>query len=338
MKLRNVFFLLIGIGLLAFVISRADIADVGAHLGRIGVAGIAVVLSLSLLVVLCDTSSWAMALPSVRIEGRWLYRLLRVRIAGEAFNAILPAGSLGGEPVKAVILKRQHGIDFRESGASLVIAKTVFLLALIAFAIVGFWLMARSGVLPRPYALAGGTGIAVLCAAVAGFLWVQRRRMTSRVTDWLNRHPRIAGRLEKALVHLEDVDDRFHAFYHRRPGRFAAALGLALGGWLFGMAELYSIMYFLGSPITLGEAWMMESVLQLVRAGTFFIPSSLGASEVGFVVLVGMLAGQPPVGLAAAAVRRGRELVWIAGGLAMSWRFAVTPAQAAAETGRPTGN
>ena len=100
---------------------------------------------------------------------------------------------------------------------------------------------------------------------------------------------------------------------------------------MLGAVELYVILGFLGRPITFGEAWLIESVLQLLRAGRFFIPANLGASEVRFVVMVGALTGQPSLGLAAAVVRRSREVLWISLGLLLGWRLSFTPAAAAAE-------
>ncbi|MCH7942845.1 MAG: hypothetical protein IIB67_06405, partial [Proteobacteria bacterium] len=55
----------------------------------------------------------------------------------------------------------------------------------------------------------------------------------------------------------------------------------------------------------------------------------------GFVVLVGALTGQPSLGLAAALVRRARELLWIIVGVALGWRFSFTPAVVAAELVEP---
>ena len=63
--------------------------------------------------------------------------------------------------------------------------------------------------------------------------------------------------------------------------------------------------------------------------------ANLGASEVGFVVLVGALTGQPALGLAAALMRRARELLWIVAGVALGWRLSFTPAVVAAELAEP---
>ena len=61
----------------------------------------------------------------------------------------------------------------------------------------------------------------------------------------------------------------------------------------------------------------------LVRTVLFMLPSSIGTQEVTFVVVVGALTGSPSAAVALALVRRARELVWIALGLAAGARFAV---------------
>ncbi len=55
----------------------------------------------------------------------------------------------------------------------------------------------------------------------------------------------------------------------------------------------------------------VTTAVQLVRAGTFFIPVRFGANEIGLVLIVETLVGLPSLGLAAALIRRGRELLWI---------------------------
>ncbi|MFQ6018153.1 MAG: flippase-like domain-containing protein [Kiloniellaceae bacterium] len=323
-RLLRVVTLAPGLGLLGFVASRIDLAEVGRGVLELGISGAFVVVAVYFLVFLVDTASWRLMLPSVPLNLAWLYRMWKVRMVGEAFNLVVPAGSMGGEPVKAVLLKRTFGIDYREAGASLVMAKTVNLLALLVFAGIGFVLMLRAEALAESYRLVAGIGLAALSSAVLGFFAVQRWGAASRLGRLLARRP--AGRLARGLEHVRAIDDRFHEFYVRRPGRFAAASALGMVGWLLGAGELYLIMVFLGQPVSLAEAWLIETVAQLVRAGAFFIPAGLGATEAALVVIYGALTGQPALGLVVAVIRRARELLWIAWGFWLGWRFSLTPA------------
>jgi hypothetical protein len=56
----------------------------------------------------------------------------------------------------------------------------------------------------------------------------------------------------------------------------------------------------------------------MIRAAVFFIPLGIGAQEGAFVVITTAVTGVPGLGLACAAVRRIRELVWILLGL-LAW-------------------
>ena len=79
------------------------------------------------------------------------------------------------------------------------------------------------------------------------------------------------------------------------------------------------ILFFLGVPVGFKELWIIEALLQLVRAGSFFIPLSLGAQEGGLIVIFISMGMAGPLGLAVSFVRRIRELVWIALGLLLGW-------------------
>ncbi len=310
--------LLAGIGVLAFVASEIDLSEVWSRVVEVGPLGALAVAAVYFLAFLIDTASWQLALPSARLNGAWLYRLWKVRMLGEALNLAIPAGSMGGEPVKAVLLKRGYGIGYREGAASLFIARTVNLLSLVAFAAAGFALMLGVGALPRPFVLAAGLGLLALGLGVAGFYAVQRWGAASflvrRLTAW-----RKIGRLENFLEHIHAVDDHFERFYRRQRLRFAAALALAFLNWLAGAAEIMVILWFLGAPVSLSEAWLIEAVAQLVRAGFFFVPASLGVTEAAMVLVFDALTGRPSLGFAVALIRRGRELLWIAWGLWLGW-------------------
>ena len=81
-----------GIGLLAFVASRIDLAEVWARVVELGPLGALAAAAVYFLAFLIDTASWQLALPSVRLNGAWLYRLWKVRMVDEALNLVIPAG------------------------------------------------------------------------------------------------------------------------------------------------------------------------------------------------------------------------------------------------------
>jgi uncharacterized membrane protein YbhN (UPF0104 family) len=315
MRWVKIAFLLGGLALLAFIVSETDLGEVGRLVTAVG-WGMAAILAVYFVAFLIDTFSWQIALPTAPLDARWLGRLWLVRMIGEAFNNTIPAGTFGGEPVKAVLLKERYAIGYPEAAASLVLTRTVNLIALVAFLAVGFALILVDPRLDAALKAVAATGLAAFSACIFGFFLVQRFRLASIVATWTARLP-FARRIVGALEHVHDIDARFVGFYSGAPARFASATLLALANWALGAVELWLALDFLGHPVTIGEAWVIESAAQLVRAGTFFIPASIGAQEGAFVVMCAAITGSPTVGVATALVRRIREVLWIGWGLAL---------------------
>ena len=89
--------------------------------------------------------------------------------------------------------------------------------------------------------------------------------------------------------------------------------------------EVYVILYFLGYPISFSESIVLETLVELVRAGTFFIPATLGTQEAAFLLATGAITGQPALGVATALMRRVREIVWLILGFAIGWQYSTKP-------------
>lgn len=238
-----------------------------------------------------------------------------MRLAGEAFNNTLPAASLGGEPVKAILMRKLYGFEYQESIASLILAKTINTIALVLFLAIGFLLVLQSEKLASGYKSIAGTGLIVFVIVISLFYIVQRYGLTTYLGVFFSHRPYFRW-IGPILHHIQDMDERLSGFYTEYRGRLSAALILAFINWILGVGEIYIIMFFLAHPVSITEAWIIEATAQLVRAGTFFIPASLGAQEGAFMLIGAAITGSPTVGFTTAIVRRLRELIWITWGFA----------------------
>lgn len=310
-------FLMIGAALFAAVLWSTDVAAALDHVRALGWA-ILPVLGIYVGAFAADTLSWQLLLPSARPGWGWFARLWKIRLVGMAVNQLTPVVGLAGEPLKAVLLKRECGVDYREGGASLLVAKTANLIALVVFLGGGILLALASDRLPPAYRGAAAVGLAVLAAGIAAVFAVQRLRVASRLGGLIGR-----GRWGRRVLHLlegiEAFDDRLVAAYTSERRRFLLATLLTLGNWCLGAVELYAILRFLEVPVGLADAWCLQAVVELVRAATFFIPASLGAQEGVLVVLLAGFPGGAALGLAVALIKRFRELLWIGAGLLTGW-------------------
>lgn len=324
MRYVKFLYLLVGLAILAVVAGNIDLAEVVARVAQVG-WGMGVILGIYFLAFAIDSFTWQMALVSVPLDAVWLYRTWKARMVGEVFNSVIPAGGMGGEPVKAVLLKKYYGVGYREGAASLILGKTINMISLAIFLAAGFTLMWASPAMPTSYKVVAVMGLGAFVLGIVLFYAIQRFKVTSITGAWIGRW-RPAGRINDILHHIRDMDERLVEFYTRHRGRFAGAVALALVNWLLGVLEIFYTMAFLGHPVSLADAWIIEAAAQLVRTGTFFIPASIGAQEGIFVVIGSVMTGSPALGGAVAVVRRFREILWILWGLLVGWMYSLRPA------------
>jgi glycosyltransferase 2 family protein len=323
MKPLKTLYLLIGIGLLAFVVSHTDIPSVWSQLGKVG-WGILVVLVVYKIAFIVDTFAWQFTLPSTQLTKRWLYDLWKVRMVGAAFSKVMPFSSFGGAPIKGFILKHHYGIDYIEGAASLIIAESTHMISMVLFMATGVLFILFASNLSESYHLFAILSLGAITTGILLFYIVQRYKITSLTGSWLSQR-KLGQRLEKFIHHIHNFDERLVQFYTRDKGDFISAAFLNLVNWYLGALEIHVIFYFLGHPITIIEAVILETLVELVRAGTFFIPAGLGSQEAVFMIATGAIAGQPTLGVAAALIRRVREIVWLIWGFSIGLEYSQKP-------------
>jgi len=322
-RILKALYFLLGLVILGFVVAEVNIAEVAIQVKKVGL-GIFVLLAIYFVAFIVDTLAWQLVLVQVPLNIRWAFRALNIRMISEVFNTLIPAAGLGGEPLKVNLLKKRYGIGYRESAASIILIKTIHLSALVCFLIIGFILLSRSTALDATFGDVASIGLMVFGVMIFLFFVVQRWRIASLAGTWLSGF-RFARRLQPMLHHIRDMEERLiHVYTHHR-GRIAGAFCLAFFNWYLGAVEIYYAMIFLGHPITITEAWIVEAAVQLVLNGAFFIPGNIGTQEGVFLLVYSAMTGSPTLGVAVAVVRRFRELLWLVAGLVLG---AVVPLKA----------
>ncbi len=268
-----------------------------------------------------DTLGWGFAFPK-SIKRRVPFRdLYAIRIIGETLNAVIPwAASLGGEPIKAELLKSKHGIPLSEGYASILIVHTTFWISLNLFVIGG--IAATVKTLPlTPVLWHSVTAFLVILGLVAILLVIGLHLGVFQKVHSIGENFKWWGEksAEKKLKFLR-LDDEIKKFYTQDPRRFFLSVLFNFLGWFTGAFEVLFISNLIGMPIGFREAWLLEALIQVLRIVTFFIPSSLGAQEGGIVLIFLQFGFEKSLGLTFAMIRRLREIIWIGLGL-MLWLF-----------------
>ncbi len=327
MRALKLVLLVLGIAAIAYAIHRIGWAPILEALARLTWWQLALVCLPYAVITAVDTLGWRYAFP--RDPAPFL-RLVGARLAGEALNLVTALGSMGGEAVKAWLIRRD--VTYEASVPSVVIAKTTLTIAQALFLLIGVAL-AWSLLATDSRVIAAMVWLLVVeIAAVAGFVGVQVVGVVGR-----------AGRLLQwfGVVQRQDYAQRLDAalrdYYRRDWRRFSLSTGFHLAGWLLGALEAYLILFFLAIPADLVTATVIEALGAGVRFAAFLVPASLGAFESANAAAFEAMGLGAGAGLAFSFVRRARQVVWIGIGLVvlvtMGWLGKRAELQAGVSTG-----
>lgn len=311
--------LLLAVG--AFVLWRTfegiDWSTASGALRRLDAVHCAFLFGLYAAVYSFNAAGWSFAYPIDLKERITVLEFFRIRLIGETLNNLIPfSASVGGEPVKAEILRRNHGIPLAESYAAILIVHVTFNLSLNLFVLGAYWALRGAYDMPAVMTRSVTVFLIVLFAATAFLVWALVSGLFEKSVSLARSLPLIGRKLEGKADRMRALDVAIRGYF-RNPTRLIVSTLFSFAAWMTGLLEVYFGLRWLGSPVSLSQAWFLEAMVQCVRVGTFFIPSGIGSQEAG-IVWIFKEAGLP-VGVAAAfaVVRRVRELAWFALGLAL---------------------
>ena len=311
-------YLLLVLGLLTLVlivwhIGPGRIYEAASQLGPVALL---IILIPSVIMYVVEAYGWKVTLgPSAKAIPFW--RVLAIRTAGEVVNMTTPTAYVGGEPLKAYLLKK-HNVPMVEGLASVVIAKTTMTIAEVLFILLGislaFWTVGADGSSGQMVA-AALLSVGLLLFGIAAFIFVQRRGLFTWLLGVLRKIGLRIGYLEAREEKLRSLDRTILEFYtHNRPA-FYSSTGFFFLGWMAEVLEVYVIISYLGGPAMALSAISIGALSVFIKGGTFFIPGSLGAQDGGNLLLLKAFGYSDVTGITFALLRRFRELVWIGIGL-----------------------
>ena len=261
------------------------------------------------LAALVDTIAWRLLLPGPVP----LSLVFRARLAGEAVNLATPTMAVGGEPLKAFLLRPP--VPLLDGLVSVIADKTTIVVGQIIFLAAG--LLAARAVLPSTSRLVPiMTGLlAVEILAIGGFALVQASgglggggRLLGRLGGRFGARVGLGG--ERYLQGLGDLDRALAGLYRHGRRRLLASALVHSVAWATGALEIYLVLHWLGTPASLGTALIIESFAGGVKFASFMVPASLGALEGGYVAFFEAFGLTATAGLSFVLVRRLREMLW----------------------------
>lgn len=302
-----------GIVLFVGIIAREGVGEVAGALSVAG-WGLLLVAAFHLLPVLLDALGWRRLLMSrspipvrTAVYARWI---------GESVNGLLPVAQVGGSVVKANLVARR-GVPGSLAGASVVVDITTLVGSQIAFTLLGLALLiAQVG--GRDLAPTAIAGTILMSAMLFGFYLAQRRGVFGALARGLQKLAP-GGARTSLTAGAENLDADVATMYADSRA-VIVAVAWHLIAWVVGAGEVWLALWFLGHPVDLATALMLESLGQAVRAAAFAIPGALGVQEGGYVLLGQVLGIGPETALALSLSKRVRELTLGIPGL-VTWQI-----------------
>jgi putative membrane protein len=277
--------------------TRLNSAAILGSLDHVGWSGFGLVLASGLALTGCLAAGLYPLLPGAGSAGL----IFAARQVRDSAGDNLPFTQIGGIALGMRVLVLGGIAPVRAVTAGIVDVTTE-LLAQSLFILAGIGLSApaiRADPHLGPYL--GWLTAGALLFAVGIFVFAFLQMAGSRLAEVMFRPTSFGG---NAALFREAIHDLY-----RQRSRVALSVGLHLFAWCGSGIWLWVVFHVLGTPITLGSAIAIQSLLEGLRSAAVFIPAAVGIQEAGYAALAPLFGIAPETGLAASLVRRARDIV-----------------------------
>ena len=292
---------LAGLALAIVLVVREGLDEVLAALA-VGGVGLVWASLFHLVPMIVNAKAWQILVPGHRPPSLvFMTWLVWIR---EAVNGLLPVARVGGEIISARLLT-VDGLRLSPAVASLILDMTLSLITQFLFTMLGMGLLSFYSD-DAHTVLRISLGLAATAPIFVALVLVQRYglfRVLSLPVKLL------AGQRWAQLNVGSRRLDRAVAIGYRRRGRLLRSALWQFAAWVAGAGEIWLALYYLGHPVSLGEALTLEALAQAVSSIAVVVPAALGVQEGGFLLFGTLLGLGPEIALALALARRVRDLI-----------------------------
>ncbi len=291
------------------------------QLQEVGLAGICVFIINVLLIFIINTISWQVILKSY--GHRPPFRdILATKIIGFVISYLTPSMYFGGEPVRAYLISKKHGLPLTEVGASVVVNRFLELGAALFFIYLGsIWTLVEYELplLLRVVMLAVnvlmGLGMAALLLS-----FIYENRLFTDLANLLSRWNPLSKAVEKVKPHISKLEGEVFLIFkkHRREALLAFALNFLAGSLIFLKPAIF--FYFLGIVFRLSQLSLLFALTHLILI-LQVTPGGLGVFELGEVAIYGLVGIDAQKALAFTLMVRVTDTVVVAIALFLGLHF-----------------
>jgi putative membrane protein len=294
--------LVLGLAVMIVLVAREGAQSIASLLRHAGWL-LLLLVPLHVVPLLLDVMGWRLLIPG-RSRIRALFLIASIR---EAINRLLPVANIGGELVGVNLLRRE-GISGTAAATSVIVEVLLFLFTQYLFLILGVaCLLNITGSIAATGALftavAGGLPVIVL------LMWLLRSGLFFRAIERMASSMLASNGPSSVMHQLARLDTAIRELTSAR-GRLARTIAWQLAGLIAGCSETWLALRWLGHPLSLAGALVLESFTLAARSLIFVAPAALGVQEAGLIGVGHVLGLGSDVAIALSLAKRMREILF----------------------------
>ncbi len=304
---------IIGILGLAIILSKVPLLDVILSYRHASLKYIIGFILMSVVMHSAVTYRWHIINRSMNIRISF-FRTVLYRLAGWGVSFFTPAAKLGGEPLRAALLKK-HDVDFPKALSSVVIDKSIDVSSAILFFAIGAVILIANAALPdnARFMLILIAMFAFLAVGYFYYNTLKGNNILGKLIRFL-RLDRIK-KIRQSERKLEKFEQNVISFYKHDKKTFLGAILVTALSWAGMFFEYKFALLLIGFDATPLQIFMVFSFVG--AAYVFPIPMAVGSLEAGQVSVFAILGMKSAVGVALSLLIRTRDTLIALSGLVL---------------------
>lgn len=313
--------LIFGIAVFIFALQKVGWQEVWRSFNILSWWQFLLVLLIALISFLFSSLAWRIILRTHRKKDFSLIKVLRAKLVGFSLDYLTPSAYVGGEPVRAILIKEEENIDFKEGIASVIVNKILELTIDLVFIIVGIVYLFIYFSLPQWLNL---ILISLLILILASSFFFYSR--TFKKKGFLSALINLFGfdkskKMQGVASNIQEVEDLISDFFVHHPKDLIKTSIYSFVSRSLFILCFWLIIFFLNARVNLFQLLGFFALTAVV----YFIPipGALGIHEASQAIIFGLFKLGSRTGIAFSLIWRAVSLIIVTIGLVVLIHFQV---------------
>lgn len=294
-KMRKVSFyaisLSLGLILLVYTIEQAGINSILKSISFFPVSAIIIIfLANFIAAIIISSMRWRIIIESQDHCEISFSKVVIAKLAGFTMGYITPSVFVGGEPIRAYMIKESTGCSWEKSIASVIIDQAIYFFTLLLLMIIGFLFLADHFYLPR--SITYGFWAIFLMSMIILYLFYSRSFVKSDGEGFFIYLVRIfkldkIGYIKKREENINKTEEIISNFFRNKREALIKSFMLAIAEVIAYLIVVWIIALYLGATISVFHS---VSIFAIITLASFVpIPGSLGSMEASLTYIFDLL-------------------------------------------------